>query len=354
VTILDRRAALDVPTGRDLPKILPDKSMVLRSCAGSWPVQLPNDANDKEMARQWALVRETHSLLYGPPTGPVPGRRGPSADSVPQESSYDSDAVAAERSLRLSERASSKEEDFEISAMCTSNVAPEPPMSPTMPPKQRDLFELQGEDAYSVNSPDGSSVDTNNEFAEQERILRFQKLLASVRGAPGQLTFSMQPKPGKRFIPGEVRWEGRHHVTTSQHNHGLHILHRDLFERPQPFDMCTKTRKPLQSMPIVARMEQRKALEAAHREAAASGPIEIHAKYPGGGGSGGGASRRDVGSSVSPYGVPRTSTSPLTVPRRVPLALRPGPHTESYLEPLALAREQPGPRALCVLSSLSL
>jgi hypothetical protein len=258
------------------------------------------------------------------------------------------EASAAEGSPRV--RRASKEEGAALSVSQSPGLCPEPNMAATMRTEgQRDHTDL-GEDGYSVDSAGGgSSMGTAEEIVIAQRIRRFQSLLAAVKGGgASQLTYSTRPKQGQKFKASSVRWEGRHHVSMSQGNASLHNLHKDLFERPQPFDMCTKTRTALEAMPIKLRMERRMEAEAARRHAAENGPVEIHAKYgPKAGPTGQRAAerRRAMGSAVSPYGGPRMV---------VPLSQRPGPHTDSHLEPLAHAREEPGPRPLCVVASLSL
>ena len=68
VSVLDDRAALSVPRGEDLSKILPSEEVkVMRSSAGSWPRRLPQSASQEAEDEAWAEVRATHTQLYGLP-----------------------------------------------------------------------------------------------------------------------------------------------------------------------------------------------------------------------------------------------------------------------------------------------
>lgn len=84
----------------------------------------------------------------------------------------------------------------------------------------------------SLKNDDESSLDDNSTFP----------LLLSLQRSNRELTFSLRPRVGQPFDRSEHKWDGRHHVSVSRGNTQLHQMHRDFFDRPRAFDMCTKPR----------------------------------------------------------------------------------------------------------------
>jgi len=171
-SILEVRARINPPRGADLPLILPDISMVLRSAAGSWPTRLPPSATELLEEAEWQQVRETDLRLNGLPWSPP----SPAPAAVPE-----SDQQA---------RVETGNSPRNLSPTNKSNA----PNAATVPAAHDTPTA-----AASINSP--SKVHNQT-----------QPVRSFTPSQPKQLTYSIRPRTGASFDPNAVRWEDRHHI----------------------------------------------------------------------------------------------------------------------------------------------
>jgi hypothetical protein len=182
---------------------------------------------------------------------------------------------------------------------------------------------------------DEESTQRRGEQQEQRNISEMQRMMVDIpREQRRQLTYSLRPNVGPKFDPSATRWEGRHHMTVSTHNSTLHATHRDFFDSPQAFDMLTKPRCPLEKDPIITRLKPKPYDD---------GMATLIFKKSSGSGkkANGGGSRRLPTSPVSRLAQRKQPGSAGSV------------HSDSYLQPFALAKKTTG-NALYVPASFSL
>jgi hypothetical protein len=177
VSILETRARLNLPRGADLPLILPERSMVLRSSAGSWPKRLPPTASERLEELEWQQVREAHLRLNGPPGSPLPA---PALVEHEPRTFHDGTDLRTEAEADTTEP--------------SPNDAL-PPIATPISPKHTA--------ASMASSPD----------SEHEQMRLRRDLIAAV-SQPKQLTYSIRPPVGAPFDHSAVRWEDRHHIGT--------------------------------------------------------------------------------------------------------------------------------------------
>jgi hypothetical protein len=172
-SILEVRAKVNPPRGADLPLILPEKSMVLRSAAGSWPKQLPPSASELLEEAEWQKVREADLRLNG-----LPGSPPSTAPAAVPESDLQNRIETDKSPRNLSQSNSS----------IVPNAAITVPASHDTPTA-----------AANMSSPSKAHNQT-------------QPVRASTTSQPKQLTYSIRPRTGASFDPNAVRWEDRHHI----------------------------------------------------------------------------------------------------------------------------------------------
>jgi len=188
----------------------------------------------------------------------------------------------------------------------------------------------EGDESQQSSSSRGRG---GEELEEQMNIAQLQQMMTSMdQQQRKQLTYSLRPRVGPKFDPSAVRWEGRHQVST--HNATLHATHKDFFDSPQAFDMLTKPRQPLSNDPIAARLTPKPYDDG-------MGTL-IFKKEPATIGRNGlrkarGSARRGADKKQAPNSVGERDSA----------------HSESYLQPYALAKRTTG-NALYVPGSFAL
>mmetsp|Transcript_56186 Transcript_56186/g.105393 ORF Transcript_56186/g.105393 Transcript_56186/m.105393 type:complete len:416 (-) Transcript_56186:235-1482(-) len=380
VSVIESRSALDVPSGRDFGKIICRDLPVMRSSAGCWPSILPQSTEAKITEREWEEVRVEHVRKFGfPNSSNDSGSMGDANASTgsPSVNSEAQDEYASEKlkqlqlqrdilqlqnaEARLSNLQAAAEVLFvgryvrylcisiynylvcvcvqEANGFRSGDVA----RNERVRSKRTSYLScLTGEDA-SVASTLGEGDESQQssssrgrggeELEEQMNIAQLQQMMTSMdQQQRKQLTYSLRPRVGPKFDPSAVRWEGRHQVST--HNATLHATHKDFFDSPQAFDMLTKPRQPLSNDPIAARLTPKPYDDG-------MGTL-IFKKEPATIGRNGlrkarGSARRGADKKQAPNSVGERDSA----------------HSESYLQPYALAKRTTG-NALYVPGSFAL
>jgi hypothetical protein len=369
--ILESRSRLDVPSGRNLSKII-DKSFVQKSSAGSWPKQFPpsDDDTDFELAKE--LARKSHIALHGQPgsenylkvsptdrypmilnqsshpknpahegsssiQGTVSGLQEPSLSSSYQAREYFHDHQNDHDNHHQHQNQHHRPYDHHHQNEHKSGGGAEQEEEEVV---QRDI---------PINVNDDNVIDDNNGEELEDEESKRKRLLIETLSESKKLTYSMKPSSSKKFNPSDIPWDNRHHISVSSKNHVLHNIHRDFFDQPRGFDMCTKPRKRLPIEPITEKLM--KTIDKEELRIFPRSPSKQQIYPPPRSANSRLASSRRGGGGMS-----QPSTRPVSRPTMSPI--RDGEvdepyHSDSFLQPYALSRRSSGNR-LYVPASLSL